>query len=81
MKYESVTEEQKLQLLREHLDEIRWKSLDQKAWCLHCDKQFAGKDVRVYRHGSDLLLECGTPGCDGSPLDWAGKSWWREGEA
>ena len=31
MKYESVTEKQKLQVLREHLEEIRWKSLDEKA--------------------------------------------------
>jgi len=56
---------------------IRWKSLDQKAWCLHCNQQFAGKDVRVYRHGRDLLRECGTPQCNGSPLDWAEEPWWR----
>jgi len=81
MKYESVTEKQKLQVLREHLEEIRWKSLDEKAWCLHCDKQFAGKDVRVYRDGGDLFLGCGTPGCDKSPLDWARQPWWRPSAA
>ncbi len=78
MKYESVTEEQKLQLLIEQdLGDIKWKSLDQKAWCLHCDEQFTGRDVRAYREGRDLLLECGNRGCNGSPLDWAGKPWWR----
>ncbi len=78
MRYETVTEEQKLRLLREQdLGDIKWKSLDQRAWCLHCNEQFTAKDVRVYRDGRDLLLECGNPGCNGSPLDWAGKPWWR----
>jgi hypothetical protein len=22
-------------------------------------------------------VECGTQGCDGSPLDWSTKPWWR----
>lgn len=26
----------------------------------------------------DHWLECGTPECDGSPIDWAPYPWWDE---
>jgi len=82
MKYEWVTEEQKLKLLQEQdIMGVEWTNLEQKAWCLHCNRQFAGKDARVYRHRGDFLLECGTPNCDGSPLDWAAEPWWRPSAA
>ena len=82
MQYVTVSEEQKLALLREQdLGEIEWRSLDQKAWCMFCNKQFTGKDVRVHRDGHDFFLECGTPDCDGSILEWAARPWWRSSKA
>lgn len=57
---------------------------DAEIWCLHCDKAFKVRDVRVVRDPSQarifregVYLECGTPGCDGSPLDWSSSPWWR----
>ena len=59
-------------------------SPDDEVWCLHCDKAFKVRDVRVLRDPSQshafkdgISLECGTPGCDGSPLDWSDNPWWR----
>jgi hypothetical protein len=46
-------------------------------WCLHCEQKFNGHSVRVWQDKQgDLWLECGTPGCDGSPIDWAPYPWW-----
>ena len=44
---------------------------------MHCGQKFSGHAVRVWqdKEGS-LWLECGTPGCDGSPIDWAPYPWW-----
>lgn len=70
----------KLNLLREHcFDDGEWESLDTEKWCLHCRKKFNGHSVRVWK-GTDgqLWLECGTPECDGSPIDWAPYPWWDD---
>lgn len=82
MEYITVTDEEKLNLLIEQdLCGVEWKSLDQKTWCLYCNRQFVGREVRIYRDGDDLMLECGTPDCDGSPLDWSEEPWWRPSAA
>lgn len=55
-----------------------WPSLNHTMWCLHCEKEFSGRDVRVYSDDAgELWLECGTPDCDGSPIDWAEYPWWN----
>jgi hypothetical protein len=69
---------EKLQLLNDHAQRGSWSSLDDTQWCLHCEKQFTGHSARVYREHGMLLVECGTPGCDGSPLDFASYPWWDE---
>jgi hypothetical protein len=75
--YVDVPFNKKLNLLREHSLGCDWPDLDQKHWCLHCEKQFTGHSVRVWRaKDGSLWLECGTPGCDGSPIDWAPYPWW-----
>lgn len=56
----------------------KWKNLDESKWCLHCEAQFTGHSVRVYEEDGEVWLECGTPGCDGSPIDWADYPWWDE---
>ena len=69
-----VSDTEKLEILNRHCDtEPGWNSLDQKQWCLHCCQTFTGRSVRVYRDPSfpdGYSIECGTPGCDGSPMDW-----------
>ena len=68
----------KLNLLREHSMGCDWPDLDQQHWCLHCRKKFSGHSARVWQaKDGSLWLECGTPGCDGSPIDWAPYPWWN----
>ncbi len=76
--YVQIGSAEKLKLLNEH-SSTTWKSLDETKWCLHCGCQFTGHAVRVYRDDEPgLWLECGTPDCDGSPIDWADYPWWDE---
>lgn len=78
-KYVELPFNKKLNLLRDHDFSGEWVSLDDKRWCLHCRKQFDGHSVRVWQgEKGGLWLECGTPGCDGSPIDWADYPWWDE---
>lgn len=75
--YVDLPHNKKLNLLRDHDGE--WPDLDHEKWCLHCGKQFNGHSVRVWKDGDcKLWLECGTPACDGSPIDWADYPWWDE---
>ncbi len=79
MKYIQLSPAEKLKLLNKHSIGIHWKSLDERKWCLHCEAQFTGHSVRVYKDkAGELWLECGTPGCDGSPIDWSDECWWAE---
>ncbi len=77
MKYVSLPFNKKLNLLRAHSAGCDWPDLDQEQWCLHCSKKFTGHSARVWQDDAgSLWLECGTPGCDGSPIDWAPFPWW-----
>ncbi len=78
--YVRISDEQKLALLQEHSFDAEFPSLDAKGWCLHCEKEFDGRSVRVWHWigSEELWLECGTPRCDGSPIDWAPFPWWDE---
>jgi hypothetical protein len=77
MKYVTLPYNKKLNLLREHCVGCEWPDLDQEHWCLHCSKKFNGHSARVWQDEEGRLwLECGTPDCDGSPIDWAPYPWW-----
>jgi len=77
MKYVSLPHNKKLNLLRQHSMGCDWPDLDEEQWCLHCKKKFNGHSVRVWQDDDgSLWLECGTPECDGSPIDWAPVPWW-----
>ena len=76
-KYVSLPYNKKLNLLRQHSLGCDWPNLDQRHWCLHCRQQFSGHAARVWQDEQGALwLECGTPDCDGSPIDWAPIPWW-----
>ncbi|HEY5911358.1 MAG TPA: hypothetical protein VJA21_12215 [Verrucomicrobiae bacterium] len=77
-KYIEISPPEKLKLLNEHPMGTTWKSLDESKWCLHCEAQFTGHSVLVYKQDGEFWLECGTPDCDGSPLDWTDCPWWNE---
>jgi hypothetical protein len=77
MNYVELPHNKKLNLLNEH--DGNWENLEQSKWCLHCSQSFTGLAARVWKDDSGhLWLECGTPGCDGSPIDWAPYPWWDE---
>ncbi len=75
--YVVLSDAKKLRLLQAHCFQSPFPTLEQKNWCLHCEREFDGHSVRVWRDPSGgHWLECGTPGCDGSPIDWAPYPWW-----
>ncbi len=75
--YVVLSDARKLRLLQAHSFQSPFPSLDHKNWCLHCGQEFDGRSVRVWRDlGGEAWLECGTPGCDGSPIDWFPFPWW-----
>ncbi|HEY5910959.1 MAG TPA: hypothetical protein VJA21_10195 [Verrucomicrobiae bacterium] len=77
-KFVSLPFNKKLNLLRAHSVGCDWPDLDQEQWCLHCGKSFNGHMVRVWQDPEGALwLECGTPKCSGSPIDWAPYPWWN----
>ena len=77
--YVEIPFNKKLNLLRDHDLSGGWPSLDHIKWCLHCRQSFTGHSVRVWKDTQGgPWLECGTPHCDGSPIDWADYPWWDE---
>lgn len=76
MKYVELPHNKKLNLLNDHDGD--WRNLEQSKWCLHCSQSFTGLSVRVYEENGRLWLECGTPECGGSPIDWAPYPWWDD---
>ena len=75
--YVQLSDLEKLKLLKEHSFQAHFASLSTQCWCMHCEKQFDGYSVRVWKGGGQLWLECGTPECDGSPIDWSPYPWWN----
>jgi hypothetical protein len=65
---------EKLETLR-RLDRFRhWHSLEEKRYCLCCDKIIRGEEIRVVGEGDEpesRRLMCPTAGCSSIPMDWA----------
>ncbi len=69
----TLTDTDKLEALR-RLDQFRqWRSLDEKRYCLVCDKIITGRQIQVaggtLGNGS-LRLSCPTEHCNSIPMDW-----------
>ena len=69
----TLSDEDKLEVLR-RLDEFRpWRSLDEKRYCLVCGKIIIGKQIQVTggtRGNGPLRLSCPTERCHSIPMDW-----------
>ncbi|MBN2508580.1 MAG: hypothetical protein JXQ71_18030 [Verrucomicrobia bacterium] len=77
--YVTIGDREKLRLLREQTLDGYWPDLAYKNWCLRCNREFDGYSVRVRRNRwAELTVECGTPGCHGTPAEWAPYPWWDE---
>ena len=70
----SLSDEEKLDVLR-RLDRFRqWQSLDQKRYCLVCGEMITGRDLQVIetaRGDEPLRLACPTEHCHAMPIEWA----------
>jgi hypothetical protein len=69
----NLSDGDKLEALR-RLDQFRpWGSLDEKRYCLVCDKIITGKQIQVTggtRGNGPLRLSCPTERCHSIPMDW-----------
>ena len=69
-----LSDADKLDVLR-RLDQFRrWKSLDDKRYCLCCSKIITGYEIQVIggaRGTGPLRVICPTKGCHSIPMDWA----------
>jgi hypothetical protein len=67
------SEREKLDVLQ-RLDHYRkWRSLEEKRYCLVCGKIIAGHDLQVIggtRGTGPLRVICSTRGCHSIPMDW-----------
>ncbi len=50
---------------------------EEEVWCLHCNSSFKAGRVLLYFESGDSWLECPNEDCDGCPIDWAKRPWWR----
>jgi hypothetical protein len=70
----SLSDADKLDVLR-RLDTFReWRSLNDKRYCLGCGKIISGTEIQVVggtRPLGPVRLICPTSGCDSVPMDWA----------
>ena len=68
-----LTTNEKLEILQ-RLDRYRkWRSLDDKRYCLACGQLINGHDIFVVggtRGTGPLRLTCSTPQCHAIPMDW-----------
>lgn len=69
----NLSDEDKLEALRE-IDQFRdWRSLDDERYCIVCGKLITGRLIKVVgdAHGNgSVRLQCPTDGCNSIPMDW-----------
>jgi hypothetical protein len=69
----SLSNADKLELLQ-RLDQFqKWNSLDDKRYCLWCNKIITGYEIQVIggtRGTGPLRIICATKGCHSIPMDW-----------
>jgi len=69
----TLSDEERLNVLR-RLDQFRlWHSLDEKRYCLVCGEMITGSEIQVIvspRDEDPLRLVCPTKRCDSMPIEW-----------
>ncbi|MEP6604398.1 MAG: hypothetical protein ABJB69_10670 [Spartobacteria bacterium] len=68
-----VSDEEKLEALQRLDQHRRWRSLDEKRYCLGCGKLISGGEIELLggsRPSGPLRLACPTDGCPSIPMDW-----------
>jgi hypothetical protein len=68
-----LTEQEKLEALQ-RLDRFRkWRSLDDKRYCLVCSTIITGREIQIIggtRGAGPLRVICPSDGCHSIPMDW-----------
>ena len=68
-----LSDDEKLEVLRQ-LDQFRqWHSLDEKRYCLVCGKVISGRQIQIAggtRDNGPLRVSCPTERCNSIPMDW-----------
>ena len=72
VKMDSVSDEEKLRILRRNDPFREWDSLDETRFCILCEKTITGHDIVVAGGSGEepVRLTCPTPGCHGTPYEW-----------
>ena len=69
----TLSDEEKLDVLR-RLDQFRqWPSLDQKRYCFVCGEMITGREIQVIESAcgeTSLRVVCPTKHCDAMPMEW-----------
>lgn len=68
-----LSDVEKLQLLQRVDQFRRWRSLDDKRYCLVCGEIITGREIHVIGDtlGKEpLRITCPTEGCDSRPMEW-----------
>ena len=66
-----LTPEEKLEALRAGDPFRKWSSLDDKRFCLLCERTFTGRQVEITRvRGRRVILRCPGDNCRSSPNEW-----------
>ena len=68
-----LSEQEKLEALQQ-LDRFRkWRSLDEKRYCLVCSTIISGREIQIIggtRGTGPLRVICPSHGCHSIPMDW-----------
>lgn len=68
-----LSDKEKLEILKRFDRFRKWRSLDDKRYCLACAKIITGREIQVIgisADGDSLRVVCPTPDCNSIPLDW-----------
>lgn len=71
MKQPSIGRGEKLRILRESDPLQKWQALEDKRFCMMCEKTINGHQIRVrYDQNQVPVVQCPSRGCPATPAEW-----------
>ncbi|MGH8102670.1 MAG: hypothetical protein ACREIW_15350 [Chthoniobacterales bacterium] len=71
MAHQHIGPEERLSILRSEDQFRQWQSLDDKRFCILCERTFNGRQVDIRgRSGGRFTLHCPTEDCRSTPQHW-----------
>src|SRR5437762_1781224 len=65
-----ITPEERLSILRSEDRFRQWGSLDDKRFCILCERTFNGRQIEISERRGRFTLHCPTVGCNSTPRHW-----------